>query len=90
MDEQDRRKLLEDLRDQIGQTQPLDEKGRDLLRRLDREIHALLEGSDDDNFEAPDTLIERLNENIEHFEESHPSLTMALSHMLTVLSNAGI
>jgi hypothetical protein len=90
MDKQDRRKLLEDVRNQIGQTQPLDEKGRELLRRLDREIHELLEGSEDQAFETPDTLIERLNENIDHFEETHPRLTMALSHMLTVLSNAGI
>ena len=60
------------------------------LRRLDKEIHEPLEGSDDDLLEAPATLIKRLKENMEHFEETHPTLTLALSQMLTVLSNAGI
>ena len=87
MDDQDRRKLLEELQQQIGRTEPLDEKGRELLRRLEREIHALLQGSEGN---APDTVLEQLQENIEHFEETHPRLTMALSHMLNILSNAGI
>jgi len=87
MDDQDRRKLLEELQQQIGRTEPLDEKGRELLRRLDREIHALLQGPQGD---APDTVLEQLQENIEHFEQTHPTLALTLSQMLTVLSNAGI
>ena len=90
MANEERRKLLEDLKTQIGQTEPLDEKGRELLRRLDKEIHELLENSEDDLLEAPAATIKRLQESIEHFEDTHPSLTMTLSQMLTVLSNAGI
>ncbi|MCI0549369.1 MAG: DUF4404 family protein [Anaerolineae bacterium] len=90
MTDQDRRKLLQELQEQIEQTKPLDEKGRELLRRLDKEIHELLENPEDDLLEAPAALIKRMNENIEHFEQTHPTLTMALSQMMTVLSNAGI
>ena len=90
MADQDRRKLLEELQDQIGQTKPLDERGRDLLRRLDKEIRELLENAEDDVLEAPAALIKRLEENIEHFEESHPTLALTLSQVSTVLSNAGI
>lgn len=90
MTDQDRRKLLEELQEQIGKTEPLDERGRELLRRLDKEIHELLEGPEDALLGAPEALTKRLNENVEHFEETHPRLALALSQMLTVLSNAGI
>ena len=84
----ERRKLLEEFRDQVAQTENLDEEGRTLLRSLDKEIHDLLESSED--VDTPDTVLEQLQESIEHFEDTHPSLTMTLSQMLTVLSNAGI
>ena len=84
----ERRKLLEEFRDQVAQTEDLDEEGRTLLRSLDKEIHDLLESSED--VDTPDTVLEQLQESIEHFEDTHPSLTMTLSQMLTVLSNAGI
>lgn len=90
MTDQDRRKLLEELQEQISETKPLDEKGRELLGRLDKEIHDLLEGPEEDLAGSPEALIKRLNENIEHFEETHPTLTLTLSQMMTVLSNAGI
>ena len=84
----ERRKLLEEFRDQVAQTEDLDEEGRTLLRSLDKEIHDLVENSEDGD--TPDTVLEQLQESIEHFEDTHPSLTMTLSQMLTVLSNAGI
>jgi len=84
----ERRKLLEEFRDQVAQTEDLDEEGRTLLRSLDKEIHDLLESSED--VDTPDSVLEQLQESIEHFEDTHPSLTMTLSQMLTVLSNAGI
>ena len=88
MANEERRKLLEEFRDQVAQTENLDEEGRTLLRSLDKEIHDLLENSED--VDTPDTVLEQLQESIEHFEDTHPSLTMTLSQMLTVLSNAGI
>ena len=88
MANEERRKLLEEFRDQVAQTENLDEEGRTLLRSLDKEIHDLLESSED--VDTPDTVLEQLQESIEHFEDTHPSLTMTLSQMLTVLSNAGI
>jgi len=88
MTNEERRKVLEEFRNQVAQTEDLDEEGRILLSSLDKEIHDLLESSED--VDTPDTVLEQLQESIEHFEDTHPSLTMTLSQMLTALSNAGI
>lgn len=87
MANEERRKVLEEFRSQVAQAETLDEKGRTLLLSLDAEIARL---SEDDAADTPDSVLEQLQESIEHFEETHPTLTMTLSQMLTVLSNAGI
>lgn len=80
--------LLEQLHDELGKTQAMDEKGRQLLRNLDADIQKLLlrtEGTETD-----ESFLKSLQDAIDHFEDSHPALTSALSHMMTILSNAGI
>ncbi len=80
-------KLLEELHDELAKTKAVDTKGRELLRHLKTDIQNLL------NEEEPDTeesLFERLDESVEHFEETHPGLTSMLSKLINVLNNAGI
>jgi hypothetical protein len=72
----------------LDNTQAVDEKGRELLRALNADIQELLERSE--SGQAPDTLLERLQVTIDHFEVTHPSFTTALSKIATALSNAGI
>jgi hemerythrin len=88
MNENKLTQLLEQLQHELSGTQAVDEKGRELLRALNAEIQNLLERTDD--AESNDTLLKRLQDTIDHFEKSHPTLTAALSHMLNSLSNAGI
>ncbi len=91
MNDQDNRKLLEKLESEIEQTKPTDEKGRELLRHLREDIRAYLERSGDDQGQPEDdSFIENLNNAVDHFEISHPTLTTMLSQMLNILSNAGI
>lgn len=90
MANEERRKMLEEFRNQVAQAEPLDEEDRNLLLSLDKEIQRLVDRSDDETDDTPDTVLEQLQESIEHFEETHPTLTLALSQMMTVLSNAGI
>ena len=88
MNDKNLSELLEQLHDELGKTQAMDEKGRQLLRNLDVDIQKLLlrtEGTETD-----ESFLESLQNAIDHFEDSHPALTSALSHMLTILSNAGI
>ena len=87
MANEERRKILEEFRNQVSQAESLDEEGRNLLLSLDKEIERLV---DDETANTPDSVLEQLQEGIERFEETHPTLTLTLSQMLTVLSNAGI
>jgi uncharacterized protein DUF4404 len=87
MANEERRKLLEEFRNQVAQAESLDDEGRNLLLSLDKEIHKLME---DETADTPDNVLEQLQESIEHFEETHPTLTLTLSQIMTVLSNAGI
>jgi hypothetical protein len=88
MANEERLKLLEEFRNQVAQAEPLDEERRNLLLSLDKEIGRLMES--DETLDTPDTVLEQLQENIEHFEQTHPRLALTLSQMMTVLSNAGI
>ena len=87
MTEKNLSKLLEQLHDELGKTEAVDNKGRELLRSLDVDIQKLLERSEG---QTDESMLERLQDAIDHFEITHPNLTSALSHMMTILSNAGI
>jgi len=82
-------KLLEELHHELDSTDAVDEKGQELLRALNADIEELLErseGEDADN----DSLLERWQDAVDHFEVTHPQLTSTLSHIMTALNNAGI
>lgn len=81
--------LLEQLHAELDSTEAVDEKGRELLRDLNADIQELLKRAD--GAEADDdSLLERWQEYIDHFEVTHPTLTATLSHLMTALNNAGI
>ena len=79
--------LIEKLEKEMVQTQVKDEAGRERLRQLEADIRRLKERSEEEDDE---TMLERFQESIDHFEEDHPQLTMMISQMMTILSNAGI
>jgi len=80
--------LLEQLHHELGKTEAVDDKGAELLRSLDGDIRKLLDRSG--GAQTDDSMLERLQDAIDHFEITHPDLTSALSHMMRILSNAGI
>lgn len=81
--------LLEQLHAELDSTEAVDEKGRELLRDLNADIQELLKRSDGTEADD-DSLLERWQEYIDHFEVTHPTLTATLSHLMTALNNAGI
>lgn len=89
--DQDLRELLERLNHELEKTESVDERGHKLLRNLDADIRRRLEDTETKReTHEDDSLLERLESAIEHFEETHPTLTLTLSEMMTILSNAGI
>ena len=90
MSDENLRKLLEQLHDELEHTESMDEKGDELLRHLNADIRDLLKRSGKVKGESDDSMLERLQDAIDHFEVTHPTLTTMLSEMMTILSNAGI
>jgi hypothetical protein len=89
MTDQNLRELLEKLHHELEHTEVTDEAGREKLRHLDADIRRLLKRSGK-RPEADDPMLERFQDSIDHFEDTHPDLTLMISQMMTILSNAGI
>ena len=89
MTDQNLRELLEKLHQELEKTEAVDEKGNEMLRHLDADIRNLLKRSGA-KAETDESMLERLQDTIDHFEATHPRLTTMLSEMMTILSNAGI
>ena len=89
MSDQNLNELLDKLRDELAHTEVTDEASRERIRHLEADIRRLRERTDESS-EADDTMLERFEDAINHFETSHPQLTLMISQMMTILSNAGI
>ncbi len=90
MENEELRKLLQQLHDEIEKTQIVDEKGTAILSDLDGDIRALLERSEEQLTPIQASIFQRLDAGLLHFEVTHPSLTVMISKLLDTLSNAGI
>lgn len=88
MNSQEIDKLLEQLNKEIEAIQPDDEKGQALLRELSEDFRELLARAESKQ-PAP-SMIDSLESSIEYFEVKYPDLTVALSNLSAILSNAGI
>jgi hypothetical protein len=90
MDDQELRSLLEQLHNEIERSETVDEKERELLQHLGADIRELLARSEGEENPSEPSVVKRLEESIDHFEVTHPDLTMLLAKLLETLSNAGI
>ena len=63
---------------------------RSLLQELDTEIHGLLARTGAENHPAAVSSIQRLENAVDYFEVTHPTLSATLIKLLAVLGNAGI
>ena len=84
MENKELEKLLEKLHAELEKVDHMDEDGMKLLRGIEKDINELLHQTD------RDTLVGRLQEAIEKFEVSHPTLTTMLSEISSILNIAGI
>jgi hypothetical protein len=87
MSEDQLRKDLEALRVESARLGNVSGPSRERLDRLMADIERKLDQPD---AEEPENLVERVRDDLAHFEVEHPSVAAALETMLTTLSNAGI
>jgi len=91
MNNDELRKLLEELHQKIESTDSVDEQGREMLNHLSKDIRNLLDRTGHGERRRDTSKeINRLEESIRYFEVTHPTLTATLSQMLNILNNAGI
>jgi len=90
MDNQELRTLLEQLHQELEQTSNMDENRRELLSEFETDIHNLLARTGSETPHPRLSSVERLEESIDYFESTHPTLSATLVKLLAVLGNAGI
>ncbi len=81
--------VLQDLHEELGRAEVLDEEEKALLRHVNEDVERLLARTGE-NPQHDESLGERLQESIALFETSHPSLATAMQRVLDGLSQAGI
>jgi hypothetical protein len=90
MDDQELHKLIEELHAEIQNTRTVDEKGQELLVHLESDIRRLLAQNGELAAPVHPSTLRRMEESLDHFEVTHPTLTIMLSKLLEALSTAGI
>lgn len=83
------RETLEELEQELEQSQALDPQSRERLARVLEEVRELL-GEGVEPREEHRTLLDRLREATREFEEEHPTLAETVGRVATALSNLGI
>lgn len=84
MSDQDLRRTLENLRQELAGVQDVDADLEDLLSGIRTEIDAVIEKA------PPHSLSERLGQAVERFEATHPSLASAMGAVVDQLARLGI
>ena len=68
----------------------VDDASRELLAKLDDDIHRILGATGDVPLEHHRTLRESLEKSVDRFEVSHPTLTLLMNRLIKALSDMGI
>ena len=90
MDKDELNQSLAKLRDELKYVLQVDLPSRDTLKKLDGDIHRILENSGDFPTSHHASLRENLEESVEYLEASHPTITALMSRLIKALSDMGI
>ena len=90
MDKQHLQERLQRLHAELQQVESVDPRGRKALEQLSADIHELLEGSGEHERHKYNKLGDRLRDSVEHFETSHPKVTMLMGQVIDMLAKMGI
>jgi hypothetical protein len=88
MSQDDLKKLLSKVHEELSNVDNLDDESASLLDTVVNDIHGVL--GDDAKVDEPHGFIDRLNDAIQEFEEEHPQLTDAVGRVVDALARLGI
>ncbi len=83
------REHLLKVQEELDRTKNVDERQRSLLEKTKKDIQDLLD-KENQGTDLSTTSTSGLEETITHLEATHPELTLMLTDLLNILSNAGI
>jgi CII-binding regulator of phage lambda lysogenization HflD len=84
---------LEELQEALRKTTAISKQDRQRLELLEANIQKKLERDediDDEDDNIVEELVDELGDEIREFEVSHPQITLALGHLLDILSQSGV
>jgi thiamine biosynthesis lipoprotein ApbE len=90
MEDQELRELIEKMHAEIQNTHTVNKKDQELLIHLESDIRTLLAQPGGVVAPVHPSTIQRIEEGLDHFEVTHPTLTILLSRLLEALNNVGI
>jgi hypothetical protein len=90
MDNIELNESLAKLREELKTVTQVDDPAREAMKRLDDDIHRILQNPDDVPPAHHASLRESLAESVDIFETTHPTLTSFMSRLLKALSDMGI
>lgn len=90
MDKQQLHKRLEELHTELQQVDSVDASERETLQTLRSDIQELLAQKESASSHQYKSLAERLREDIEKLEASHPQATMLMGQVVDLLAKIGI
>ena len=85
MPEQRLRELLQDLHEELSRGENVDEEAETLLRECMDDIHTALGEPVDEGAGGHAGLQDRLRESVDHFEQDHPRLALAVRRVMDAL-----
>lgn len=90
MGQDELKESLAKLQDELKYAMSIDDASRDNLKKLDENIHRILENSGEVPAEHHRNLRESLEDSFEYLEASHPTVTGLVSRLIKALTDMGI
>ena len=87
MDKNELRDSLDNFHKELEKSASLESGDRERLESMEADMRQMLESQ---GAKRDDSLVEQLDQAVHQFEISHPELTIALGHLLDILSQEGI
>jgi hypothetical protein len=90
MDKDQLNETLAGLQDKLRSVTEVDDPSRETLKKLDGDIHRILQNSGEVPPAHHASLRKSLEDSVEYLEASHPAITALMNRLIKALSDMGI